>query len=236
MKNIQLTIPEACNESWKSFESRPEGGFCSRCSKTVIDFTAMSDSALIAYLKQQSGEVCGRFRKEQLTTYTLDPAIKPGFNLLRAGLIGALILGTNTLFAIPKPATEFIQTVPNFTASDTTKIIKGFVRDQDTKDPMPGVNILLKNTTIGTTSDAEGYFEFPVKLKAGDILVFSFIGMKTEEYPIGPLTNSSIEIPMAVDIELTCEMVVMGAVAINEEYVPKPGILKKIRTFFVQWF
>src|SRR5687768_10966117 len=55
------------------------------------------------------------------------------------------------------------------TAFAQKQIVKGKVTDPN-KDPLPGVNIIVKNSTVGTTTDAQGNFS----LEAGpdDILVF----------------------------------------------------------------
>ncbi len=45
--------------------------------------------------------------------------------------------------------------------------------------PLPGINILVKGTTVGTTTDANGYYSIDVPV--GETLVFSFIGMQTRE-------------------------------------------------------
>jgi hypothetical protein len=61
-------------------------------------------------------------------------------------------------------------------------------------EPMAGVNIYLKGSVDGTVTDADGKFEFPRKLKEGDVLVFSFIGFETIEYLITSETTAPIEI------------------------------------------
>ena len=45
--------------------------------------------------------------------------------------------------------------------------------------PIPGVNVLVKGTTIGTQTDFDG--KFKISAKQGEKLVFSFLGMKTVE-------------------------------------------------------
>src|SRR5699024_2638236 len=61
--------------------------------------------------------------------------------------------------------------------------IKGQVTDAETGETLPGVNVLVKGTTTGTSTDAEGNFELMVpSLK--DTLVFSYIGYQTKEVSI----------------------------------------------------
>src|SRR5688572_6210428 len=76
----------------------------------------------------------------------------------------------------------------------------------DATGPLPGVNLILKGTTIGTTSNANG--EYSLEVDAGDILVASFIGYRTKEVPVGNQTQ--ISIVMEADISTLEEIVVVG--------------------------
>jgi TonB-linked SusC/RagA family outer membrane protein len=58
-------------------------------------------------------------------------------------------------------------------------LITGIVVDDDNNQPIPGVNVIIKNTTKGTTTDFDGFFE--LKTVIGDTIVFSFVGMKDKE-------------------------------------------------------
>lgn len=55
----------------------------------------------------------------------------------------------------------------------------GLVVDDDSNQPLPGVNVIIKNTAKGTTTDFDGIFE--LKTIYGDTIVFSYIGMKDKE-------------------------------------------------------
>lgn len=57
--------------------------------------------------------------------------------------------------------------------------VTGKVKDSN-GTPLPGVNVLVKGTTIGTATDAEGAFVLDMP-EEGKILVFSFVGLKTVE-------------------------------------------------------
>lgn len=61
--------------------------------------------------------------------------------------------------------------------------VRGKVSDSS-GDPIPGVTIIVKGTTIGTITDNKGQFQISVPVKS-KILVFSFVGMKTQEVNIG---------------------------------------------------
>jgi TonB-linked SusC/RagA family outer membrane protein len=70
------------------------------------------------------------------------------------------------------------------------KEITGKVTDTDGL-PLPGVTVIVKGTTIGTVTNADGEFSLNIPLDA-EILQFSFVGMKTQEIPIGEQTTFSI--------------------------------------------
>lgn len=62
------------------------------------------------------------------------------------------------------------------------RIIKGLISDDS--GPLENVNILLKNTKIGTSTDSKGEFTFPISLKTGDVLLISYLGYETQEVTI----------------------------------------------------
>jgi TonB-linked SusC/RagA family outer membrane protein len=57
--------------------------------------------------------------------------------------------------------------------------------------PLPGVNVIVKGTTIGTTTDADGYYSIDMPV-GSDVLVFSFIGFATQEVNINAQTDFNI--------------------------------------------
>ena len=85
--------------------------------------------------------------------------------------------------------------------------VQGKVTSKDDGAGLPGVSIVVKGTTIGTTTDQEGNFSLQVS-NADAVLVFSFIGYMTQEVPVGAQTN--INIVMESDIETLSEVVVVG--------------------------
>src|SRR5688572_26231146 len=68
-------------------------------------------------------------------------------------------------------------------AKTVEKPVSGNVVD-DKNEPLPGANVVVKGTTIGTTTDAGGNYSISVPDDA-DILVFSYIGYATQEVSIG---------------------------------------------------
>ncbi len=87
-------------------------------------------------------------------------------------------------------------------AQDRT--ISGTVSDES--GPLPGVSVLKKGTTSGTETDFDG--KYSIKAKTGDVIVFSFVGMKTVERVVG--SSNSINVSMESD-NLLEEVIVEGA-------------------------
>ena len=77
----------------------------------------------------------------------------------------------------------------------------------ETGEALPGVNLLVKGTSAGTVTDAEGTYVLS-SLKADDVLVVSFIGYNTEEIVVG--SRSNVDIVLASDIRTLSEVVVVG--------------------------
>ena len=88
----------------------------------------------------------------------------------------------NTLLIIIFPIFLFSQDI----------LMTGLVVDDDNNQPIPGVNVTIKNTTVGTTTNFDGIFELNALI--GDTLVFSFIGMKNKEI-------TSLSSPITVRLE-----------------------------------
>src|SRR5450759_2396170 len=86
-------------------------------------------------------------------------------------------------------------------------IIKGHLISADEKAAMPGVNVTVKGTALGTITASDGSFSISVRKKE-DILVFSFIGYTTQEVTAGDKTMFEIRMePLVNELE---SVVVMG--------------------------
>ena len=84
--------------------------------------------------------------------------------------------------------------------------ITGTVRDEDNQ-PLPGVAVLIKGTTVGTATDING--EYALNLPAGNhTLVFSMLGMKKQE--VGYTGQKVLSIKLEKAITLVDEVVVTG--------------------------
>ena len=82
------------------------------------------------------------------------------------------------------------------------KTVSGTVSDKT--GSLPGVSILIKGQTTGTETDFDG--KYSIKVKTGDILVFSYLGYKTVEKTVG--ASNTIDVVMVEDANVLDEIVV----------------------------
>lgn len=85
------------------------------------------------------------------------------------------------------------------------KLVKGLVSDQQ-KQPIEGVTVSVKGGTRSTTTDSKG--TFAIEAGNGAVLVFTNVGYKTAEVPVG--ANNSVQVTLQSDDIAMEEVVVIG--------------------------
>lgn len=100
-------------------------------------------------------------------------------------------------------------------ASAQERTVSGRVTAAEDNSPLPGVNVVIKGTTTGTVTDGSGNYNIEAP-SGGGTLVFSFIGLTTQEVEIGDRTR--IDIQMAQDAKQLNEVVVTS---VNIERDPR---------------
>ena len=88
-----------------------------------------------------------------------------------------------------------------------TRTVSGRVTDQTNGSGLPGVTVLLKGTTNGVSTNADGAFSLTVPATGGT-LVFSSVGMTSQERTIG--SESQFTVALAADSKQLTEVVVTG--------------------------
>jgi iron complex outermembrane recepter protein len=86
--------------------------------------------------------------------------------------------------------------------------ISGKVSDAVSGDPVPGVNIVVKGTVLGVTSDKDGLFSMSVKSSPPLTLSVSYIGYKPQEVTVSEANVSNLEIKMEEESTSLNEVVV----------------------------
>ncbi|MDQ1769447.1 SusC/RagA family TonB-linked outer membrane protein [Labilibaculum sp. A4] len=96
--------------------------------------------------------------------------------------------------------------------SAQTRQVTGIVTSADDGFGMPGVSVVIKGTTSGTSTDLDG--NYSLSTKSGDILVFSFVGMTPQEISVGNQT--------VINVIMQAE-----AIGMDEVMVVAYGVSKK---------
>ncbi len=99
--------------------------------------------------------------------------------------------------------------MPTVLMQDATsqETVRGQVTEAGTEEPLVGANVVVKGTTIGTSTDADGDYELQVE-SLRDTLVFSFVGYQPQEVAI----NGRTEVDVALQVQAVAgeELVVVG--------------------------
>lgn len=90
-------------------------------------------------------------------------------------------------------------------AQQAKQPVSGTVTDES-GEPLVGVTVMVKNTTTGTTTDAQGHFQLSVE--PGATLVFSYLGYNTQEIAVG--NKTSLKVALQDDSQNIDEVVVVA--------------------------
>lgn len=122
--------------------------------------------------------------------------------LIRAASVTLL---TTCLLGILPGGSLALGHTPIHVTQDRT--ITGTVRSADDNSALPGVNVAVKGTTRGTTTDAEGNYKISVPDNKA-ILVFSSVGYNAQEVVVG--NRDAVTIKLEADLKNLNEVVVVG--------------------------
>ena len=98
--------------------------------------------------------------------------------------------------------------------------IKGTVTDEK-GNPLPFVTIFQEDTYNGTTSNEQGNYEFNLKKKEKQTVVFQFLGFKTQKIII-----QTDKLPYSLNIKMEEESFSLNEVIINKKNNPALAIIK----------
>ena len=93
----------------------------------------------------------------------------------------------------------------NYKYNPHVKTVSGVVTSRTDGLPLPGVNIVEKGTSNGTQTDYDG--KYSLQTTSGNTLVYSYVGMQTEELPIH---SSIMNVTLNEDNQALDEVVVVG--------------------------
>ncbi|MBN7813214.1 SusC/RagA family TonB-linked outer membrane protein [Algoriphagus sp. H41] len=101
----------------------------------------------------------------------------------------------------------------SYEVSAQQRVITGTVISEEDGMGLPGATVLVKGTTVGTTTDLDG--NYSINVPAGsDVLIFSFVGLKTQEEAVG--NRTVVNVTLTTDASQLSEVVVT-AIGIERE-------------------
>lgn len=122
-----------------------------------------------------------------------------------AEVLNEVFEGTNVYYAMEGKNIMLMKADKKQTPQQAPRVT-GIVKD-NTGEPIIGVNVIIKGTSNGTITDANGNF-FLSNVKGTDVLVFSYIGYVSHEINVG--NRSQFNVTLAEDSETLDEVVVIG--------------------------
>ena len=198
---FSIQIQEPCHENWAEMTSAERGRFCGSCQKVVTDFTAMSDSEIIAFFsnKRPTEDVCGRFYDRQLNKNYSFSFKNASFPYAKAAILISGLLFSNLLYA-QKTSHDLRQNVKEVAVNHAArplskkgKMIEGIVFDAETGLPMKGVRIsILNQKGIWTTGD---HGKFKIDISDLKVNTVTLVAQKNESYTrrvVVDLNNANI--------------------------------------------
>ncbi|GAB3496410.1 TonB-dependent receptor [Spirosoma knui] len=135
----------------------------------------------------------------------LDKALRP--LRLQYEVVGRqIVLSPETLRV---EQSEKLEDAHRVTPIQVDRLITGTVKSE-TGEGLPGVSVVVKNTTRGTSTDADGKYRLSIPDDNGSAttLVFSFVGYVNQEVAVG--NRSSVDVQLAPDDKSLDEVVVVG--------------------------
>lgn len=120
-------------------------------------------------------------------------------------LLSAWHLGFNNQRASYGSYSELMGAMPGIAISNNE--VRGRVVSAEDGAPLPGVNVTIKGSSMGTVTNVNGEYSIPLTSDA-ERLVFSFIGMQTHEVQVGG--RNTIDVTLNEDVTQLSETVVTG--------------------------
>lgn len=163
-KHYKLEMDFVCDQKWELMPDAGPGKFCNQCSKTLIDFTNLTDSEIFEYLKKP--HVCGRISEAQLNRPLNLPFEHQitWWKKMAMGL-GLLSMWGGQLLAFNRKSAPRMRLEKKFNSDDMSANkfpIKGKVSLENVTVDCSKIKINLDGTDIVGYTDSLGNFELMI--------------------------------------------------------------------------
>lgn len=229
LEKIEVQTP--CSEDWSEMRGNDEVRFCSHCSKSVNNLSAMTRKKALKMVRESNGNLCVRYVKNPANNAPVFKGelyqISRRAPRLAVGVMATALSLSSMVYAQDEPKLpEMMGDVslikkaiePDKTESAAASIF-GTITDPSGA-VISGATVTLSSETKGerqAVSDDEGFYEF-TNLTAGDYTLraesSSFSISKIEKLSLTESEKSKLDISMEVNFRI----ISMGMVAISPEY------------------
>ena len=212
MKKIQLSIPEPCHQSWENMTPTQQGRFCNACAKEVIDFSQMSDTAVLNYFSiEKNDQVCGRAYPDQLDrTIAGLPAKKISWywnyaiafflffsKSTTAKAQGLVMIDKKTSCSEPVKRLNIKNNIQQSRLSASVTI--GGSIQTESGQAIPYASIKLIHSNHGVVADSAGKFLLNID-DLPCIIEISSLGYETRQVTVTDLLEKNIVLPATSEI------------------------------------
>lgn len=198
-KEYHLTIKNPCQKiDWRVMQKTESGKFCDLCSKNVVDFSILSDDAIIKIIEDPLRDICAKMSPLQTNRVLNNSSQRKNFHLSKT-ITTLLLLGSvkssfaNEIKNTPVNHTLLVESLYN---KDTKKhvtikydslknTISGTLIEEYTDEILNYTQIFIKDTNIYTETDSLGNFTFHLPddfQKDTIILVVKATGWESDNY------------------------------------------------------
>jgi len=222
--SYEISIAKPCNENWESMSSTDQGKFCSNCQKQVLDFSGLSDAAVVELINKSNGRICGRLNNSQLnrTVSGNQDEVKsvPFYSKIAAGfLMLGLFESQDSAASGDKGLKQVVYTVSSkpemnlkkekqaIGADSLKKVIEGVVKDVKSGEALSFVTVFVKDSKCGVLTNVDGRFKLvlPDSLISDSIFFkITYLGYRSLEYRI-----SQNDLPFRGEFNLEPDQVLM---------------------------
>ncbi|SES71293.1 peptidase associated/transthyretin-like domain-containing protein [Hymenobacter actinosclerus] len=174
---MAVFVPKPCVRPWATMAPTAAGRFCGQCEREVVDFSAMSEAQVRAWLAQPgAGRVCGLFRaghaasapvprwRRWLLTGLALLSLKPLLSSCQSAPPESA--ATSRAAPIPAGSATVQASAANATAAPAaqdTVVVRGQVLDGAGSRVVAGAELFIGDTPYGTVTDGQGNFRLTLR-------------------------------------------------------------------------
>jgi Outer membrane receptor for ferrienterochelin and colicins len=167
--------------------------------KDVITEIEKKTNLVVAYNSQRINV------NKHITFEVRDEVLSKVFRRILEGYNGSVTQIDDKHIVINVERLSVTESAKSNSSNNLLMKVSGVVKAEDASS-IPGVNVAIKGTSKGTTTDANGHFA--IETEDNSILVFSFIGYVTQEIPVD--RSGDMIVTMRPDAQTLNEVVVVG--------------------------